>query len=83
MTLPAAKNAVACVECGCCLETGETGDLCGNAWNTRIEAAQVVDEVALTKWLEREMPPGTVISSPRWWAKRITRALTAALGGGK
>lgn len=24
-----------------------------------------------TEWLAREMPPGTVISDPRWWAPRI------------
>lgn len=29
-----------------------------------------------TEWLAREMPPGTVISDPRWWAPRIARALS-------
>lgn len=27
-----------------------------------------------TEWLAREMPPGTVISNPRWWAPKIIRA---------
>ena len=29
-------------------------------------------------WLCSEMPPGTVISNPEWWAPRIARALQAA-----
>lgn len=38
------------------------------------------DEQVLAEWLEREMPPGTVISDPRWWAKRIAaRAYAATL----
>ena len=27
-----------------------------------------------TEWLAREMPPGTVIGDPRWWAPKIIRA---------
>lgn len=29
---------------------------------------------AFADWLAREMPPGTVISNPRWWAPRIAAA---------
>ena len=31
-----------------------------------------------TLWLQREMPPGTVIGSPTWWAPRIWRAVENA-----
>lgn len=31
------------------------------------------------EWLIREMPPGTVIGDPKWWAPRILRAARAAL----
>lgn len=36
---------------------------------------------AFVDWLAKEMPPGTYISSPQWWASRIIRQiefLTAA-----
>jgi hypothetical protein len=29
------------------------------------------------EWLAREMPPGTIISDPRWWAPRIEKAIAA------
>jgi hypothetical protein len=29
------------------------------------------------KWMQREMPAGTVISDPVWWAPRILKAATA------
>jgi hypothetical protein len=32
---------------------------------------------AFADWLKREMPPGTVISDPAWWAPRILRAAIA------
>lgn len=35
-------------------------------------------EALFEDWLIREMPPGTVIGDPKWWAPRILRA---ALGG--
>ncbi len=31
-------------------------------------------------WLAREMPAGTVISDPLWWAPRIARAVLARWG---
>ena len=31
-------------------------------------------------WLAREIPPGTVISDPLWWAPRIARAVLARWG---
>lgn len=55
-------------------------------WSQMLEAAppaieeslkvgeDVVDETStLEEWLKREMPSGTVISDPSWWAKRIAR----------
>ena len=30
------------------------------------------------EWLCREMPPGTIISNPRWWAPRIVRVVRRA-----
>lgn len=33
---------------------------------------------AFTDWLCREMPPGTIISDPAWWAPKIARAMLAA-----
>jgi len=41
----------------------------------------VADAEALadfTEWLAREMPGGTVISDPRWWAPRIARRLAGS-----
>jgi hypothetical protein len=41
-------------------------------------------EVAFSDWLVSQMPPGTVIGNPQWWAPRILRALrnlTPAGGG--
>jgi hypothetical protein len=32
------------------------------------------DERALAEWIAREMPAGTVIGDPAWWAARIARA---------
>jgi len=31
--------------------------------------------IDFAKWLAREMPPGTVISNPMWWAPRVARAV--------
>lgn len=31
------------------------------------------------EWLCQQMPPGTVISNPSWWAERIERKATEAL----
>lgn len=33
---------------------------------------------SFTEWLKREMPSGTVISNPEWWATRIHKAFLAA-----
>jgi hypothetical protein len=33
---------------------------------------------AFSDWLAREMPPGTVIGDPHWWAPRILRAVARA-----
>src|SRR5690606_14654110 len=37
----------------------------------------VADGEKFADWLAREMPPGTTISNPYWWAPRIIRALAA------
>ncbi len=50
-------------------------------WEDRTIATLVADAEAVEQfavWLEREMPPGTVISDPRWWAPRIACRLTGA-----
>ena len=33
----------------------------------------VSDHPAFAAWLAREMPPGTIIGDPYWWAPRIAR----------
>lgn len=38
-----------------------------------------VQRDAFTEWLLREMPPGTVISNPSWWAPRIYAAAHRAV----
>ena len=46
-----------------------------------IELLQEADEAVCDEfgtWLAREMPPGTVISAPLWWAPRIFRAARSA-----
>lgn len=35
-------------------------------------------DTQFTEWLCREMPPGTVVGDPEWWAKRIYRLLAAS-----
>ena len=44
---------------------------------------ELSDEASLefAEWLAREMPPGTVINDPRWWAPRIVGAVLRAAGG--
>jgi hypothetical protein len=34
-------------------------------------ATSTSNESEFTEWLEREMPVGTVIGDPKWWARRI------------
>lgn len=34
--------------------------------------------LTLAQWLEREMPEGTVIGNPRWWATHIERFIAQA-----
>lgn len=45
--------------------------------NTALAAAPSVSE-AFADWLRREMPAGTVIGNPDWWARRIQPFLLAA-----
>lgn len=44
---------------------------------------ELSDEASLelAEWLAREMPPGTVINDPRWWAPRIVSAVLRAAWG--
>lgn len=37
-------------------------------------------EQALEEYLRREMPAGTIIGDPDWWAAKITRAISLAQG---
>ncbi|MEQ7866530.1 hypothetical protein ACCP99_08050 [Xanthomonas sp. NCPPB 3443] len=43
-------------------------------------AAAGVPEL-FVQWLEREMPPGTIIGKPAWWAPKLARALRSAERG--
>ena len=50
-------------------------------WNPPAGARDAVaDDEKFADWLAREMPPGTTISNPYWWAPRIIRALEALAG---
>jgi hypothetical protein len=40
-----------------------------------VNEAAPSDVEALAEWLAREMPAGTVIGDPKWWADRIARRL--------
>lgn len=54
----------------------------GEATKSSAPAVSVASSQSLTDWLEHEMPAGTVISNPAWWAKRIAgrvRLLQSAL----
>jgi hypothetical protein len=43
-------------------------------------AAKDVPEL-FVQWLEREMPAGTIIGKPAWWAPKLARALRSAERG--
>lgn len=43
-------------------------------------AANGVPEL-FVQWLEREMPAGTIIGKPAWWAPKLARALRSAERG--
>lgn len=54
------------------------------AWRCKNAALSAADAArdgsasgAFAEWLAREMPPGTIISDPLWWAPRIERAIAA------
>ena len=42
------------------------------------EGYKLVPPAAFAKWLSLQMPSGTVIENPEWWAIRIYRAMLAA-----
>ncbi|KGK59611.1 hypothetical protein NC00_01460 [Xanthomonas cannabis pv. phaseoli] len=46
----------------------------------QLVAAKDVPEL-FVQWLEREMPAGTIIGKPAWWAPKLTRALRSAERG--
>lgn len=35
----------------------------------------IMDDDNFIDWLSREMPAGTVIGDPKWWAKRILKVI--------
>ncbi|MFX3669745.1 hypothetical protein [Xanthomonas arboricola] len=49
------------------------------ATNPQPAAASVPD--LFVQWLEREMPAGTIIGKPAWWAPKLARALRSAERG--
>ncbi|OOW99239.1 hypothetical protein Xgly_03325 [Xanthomonas citri pv. glycines] len=49
------------------------------ATNPQPTAASVPD--LFVQWLEREMPAGTIIGKPAWWAPKLARALRSAERG--
>ncbi len=53
----------------------------------RIQSVEIAEPVMVpdefVAWLEREIPPGTVISNPKWWASKIYRAVIRAAFEGK
>lgn len=57
-------------------EAAETLDQIRAALRARAVQQEVPD--GFSEWLRREMPPGTVISDPAWWAAKIHRAMLAA-----
>ncbi|CAD7379503.1 hypothetical protein X12_001576 [Xanthomonas arboricola] len=46
----------------------------------QLSAAKEVPEL-FVQWLEREMPAGTIIGKPAWWARKLARALRSAERG--
>ncbi|ASL02164.1 hypothetical protein XcvCFBP7113P_19050 [Xanthomonas citri pv. vignicola] len=50
------------------------------ATHTQPAAAKDVPEL-FVQWLEREMPAGTIIGKPAWWAPKLARALRSAERG--
>ncbi|KOA98625.1 hypothetical protein AE929_09535 [Xanthomonas arboricola] len=52
----------------------------GQATAPQPAAATGVPEL-FVQWLEREMPPGTIIGKPAWWAPKLARALRSAERG--
>ena len=67
----------------------ETDALCDMALQAiRAEASKPEGVVVPDKmpdeflaWIQREIPSGTVISNPAWWAPKIYRAMLRAAGG--
>lgn len=46
-----------------------------NATASRLDD-MMLDAEALGEWLSVEMPAGTIIGDPRWWARHIVRHLS-------
>lgn len=73
-------------KCLCCQSDADRNERCGcpdaKASMARQRAAASAPKAELTApdfaaWLAREMPAGTVIGDPAWWAPRIARAALA------
>jgi len=76
-----AKQYVAPATCKEVLQVGENAEECSVddhvAGGGKLVDAAVLAE--LTAWLTREMPAGTIIGSPEWWAKRIAGRVHIAI----
>jgi hypothetical protein len=51
-----------------------------NAEQTHVRVPVEMPET-FAQWFESQVPPGTVISNPRWWAPKIHRAMLRAATG--
>lgn len=76
---PPAPEQPACTQRGECDCIGQCKNGRGGSGAEQPKPAGDVE--ALAEWLEREMPAGTVIGDPRWWAGRIVRRLSAKPAG--
>ncbi|OBR78775.1 hypothetical protein A7D35_02880 [Xanthomonas arboricola] len=65
-----------------CDECPEEGSITLAEFATHPEPAATTGVPELfVQWLEREMPPGTIIGKPAWWAPKLARALRSAERG--
>jgi hypothetical protein len=60
-------------------KTAEVIDARQSSGQERGEAVSKEPSPEFTEWLLREIPPGTVISNPKWWLPKIWRRATDGL----
>jgi hypothetical protein len=73
-----ARQLMVCNDCGQIMETA----LARSLSQSQQAPAELTDEQAeqeFSEWLQREMPEGTVIGDPKWWAPRIVRAFAKVM----